>query len=231
MNSEPMIQVPIPQHVQRAESSLAPPDPLPPPKVTHMTEFFIQGVESEVRRLMPVSLGLRAYLVQLAGTLHLNELELVAWAYVLKRVLYGEPLDSQTPLLQFSAYLAKTLMCRDLAGIDAELARNCPAFKASYEQWLASHRRCADLSIRDLHFQFKDMWTRGRTCSNTVNLNSVVDSLVQATTKATETPCALLSDSSFEPGERQPSGSSASTEAPQTHSGFLDQLSAFSLRI
>lgn len=230
MNSEPTIEVPIPQHIQGSEACRAPPDPLPSPKVTHMTEFFIQVVESEVGQLMPVSRGLQAYLLQLAGMLRLNELELVAWAYVLKRALYGEPLDTQTPLLQFSAYLAKSLLCRDLSGIDRELAKHCPTFKPSYEHWLASHQRCADVTIRDLHFQFKDMWTHNRTCTATVNLNSVVDCIVQATTRAADTPQSLLS-ASLEPGERQFSGSSVSTEAPQTNSGLMDQLSTFSLHI
>ncbi len=199
-----------------------------------MTEFFIRVVEKEVSRFMPMSLMLHGYCLQLVARLQMNELELVAWAYVLKRVLYGVPPGSQPALLHYSAYLAKTLLCRDMSDIDAELAKHSPAFKESYEQWLASHQRYADLTMRDMHNQFKDMWTYGRACSGMVNLNTVVDGIVQANTATVENPRSQLSEniSICQPDERQFSGSSASTEDPRAHSGsILDHLSTFNLRI
>ena len=234
MNSEAVIQVPIPQHLQSSEACQAPLSPLPPPRTTHMTEYFTQVVEKEVSRFMPMSLMVHGYCLQLVARLRLNELELVAWAYVLKRVLYGEPLCFQTALLHYSAYLAKTLMCRDMSDINAEHAKHYPAFKESYEQWLSSHQRFGHITMRDMHIQFKDMWTYGRACSSTVNLNTVVDGIVQATTAKTENPLSQLPEntSTCQPDERQFSGSSVSTEAPRTHSGlFLDHLPTFNLRI
>lgn len=234
MNSEADIQVPIPQHMPSSVACQAPLNPLSPPRVTHMTEYFTQVVEKEVSRFMPMTLMLKGYCLQLVARLKLNELELVAWAYVLKRILYGEPLCSQTPLLHYSAYLAKTLMCRDMSDIDSEHAKHYPTFRESYEQWLASHQRFTQLTMRDMHMQFKDMWTSGRVCSNTVNLNTVVDGIVQATTSTNEHPSSQLTEntSTCQPDERQFSGSSVSTEAPRTHSGLLlDHLTTFSLRI
>jgi len=151
-------------------------------KATHVTEFFIKSVEGVVNQLCTNPLALRPYVHHLAGSLRLNELELVAWTFVLKKALYGEGQDRQLRVLQYSAYLAKFLMCKSMDCYDVALSREDPQFLTSYALWLASHKRCAELSIRDLHAEFKDMWSRGKASGSRENLNSVVDSIVQAKT-------------------------------------------------
>lgn len=152
------------------------------PKATHMTEFFIKAVEGVVDQLCANPQAIRPYVYHLAGSLRLNELELVAWMFVLKKALYGEAQDRQLRALQYSAYLTKAAMCKSMDYYDIALRREDPHFPANYAQWLASHRRCAEISIRDLHTQFKEMWTRGKESGSRENLNVVVDSIVQAKT-------------------------------------------------
>lgn len=151
-------------------------------KATHVTEFFIKAVEGVVDQLCTNPQALRPYVHHLADSLRLNELELVAWTFVLKKALYGEGQDRQLRALQYSAYLAKSLMCRSMDCYDTALSREDPHFVASYALWLTSHKRCAEIGIRDLHSQFREMWSRGKTSGTRENLNSVVDSIVQAKT-------------------------------------------------
>lgn len=208
MNSDP-----------RKDTAQSLPTPCFPPKLTHMSERFLLSVETEVARFMPVSPWLRTYLLRLAMLLQMSELELVSWTHLLKRALYGEPRQSHIAALQFSAYLSKSLMCRDIKEIDALFATEYPSFREDYEQWLARHPRCLDLKLSDLHFQFKSMWTQGKADASTIRLNSVVDSIISGQAAGDNLyllPKGHLAD--FRPNEMPLIGSFISTEASWSQS-------------
>lgn len=168
------------------------------PKATHMTEFFLKGVELVVDQLCVKPQDLHPYVTHLAKSFLLNELELVAWIFILKRALYGESQERQLRTLQYSAYLAKTLMSRHMDVFERALNREEPQFQANYTQWLTSHPRCREINVRDLHMQYKDMWTRGKSRDTPENLNQVVDSIVQAKTEMKTDELELPLHGSFE---------------------------------
>ena len=148
-----------------------------------MTEFFIKAVEEEVEQLCTSSSALRRTVPALARLFQLNELELVAWNYIVKKALYGETQSMQLISLQFSAYLAKSLMCENMSFFDQIARMKDPKFDENYAFWLTKHRRCKELDIRILHSQFKDMWSLGKVRNTPDNLNQVVDAIVNAKTQ------------------------------------------------
>lgn len=146
----------------------------------------MRALEEVVKQLCKCFPALRSYIQHLARMLQLNELELVAWAVVLKKTLYAESEEEQRQSLLFSAYLAKSLLCRNVRDWEGVLFNQDPHFRAHYTSWLAAHHRCTDLSLSDLHRQFKDLWNFGKPSHFHENLNLVVDSLVQAKTRRIE---------------------------------------------
>lgn len=179
-------------------------------QLTHTCERFLLAVESEVARFTPVTSCLRTFLLQLAMTLQMNGLEIVAWNQLLRRALYAEPRHLHTSSLLFSAYLAKSLLSRGIAAdIDAQLAKQYPNFEEKYEMWLKKHQRCTDLVIPDLHFQFKHMWTLGTAGAQTTRLDSVVERLIYAPKPAYPLTRSRTLDFKF----GRLTGSSISTEA------------------
>ena len=149
---------------------------------THTTEFFIQAVEGVVKQLCRFFPALRPDIQRLARTFQLNELELTAWAFVLKKTLYGESEEKQRLSLLYSAYLSKSLLSRNTCEWKEALLNQDPDFQTNYTSWLAVHQRCTELSLSDLHRQFKDLWNFGKLSHCPENLNLVVDSLVHAKT-------------------------------------------------
>lgn len=191
------------------------------PNLTHISEQFLLSVETEVARFMPISPWLRTYLLHLAMLLQMNELELVSWTHLLRRALYGEPRQSHITVLQYSAYLSKSLMCRDIKEIDALFVKEYPNFREDYKQWLNRHPRCLDLKLSDLHFQFKSMWTQGKADASTIRLNSVVDSLISNQAAGSNLylfPKGHFAD--FRPNEIPLISSFRSTEASWSLSGL-----------
>lgn len=167
-------------------------------KVTHVTEFFMNAVEAVVEQLCANPQDLRPYIKRLAGSLRLNELELVAWMFVLKKALYGEMQDRQLKALQFSAYLSKSLMCRNADFCETALRKEDAHFQDSYPLWLASHSRCAEMNVRDLHAEYREMCIRGKKREAPENLNRVVDFIVQAKTETKVDALELPLNNSFE---------------------------------
>ena len=114
----------------------------------------------------------------LACSLDMNKVELVAWMQVLRKALLGEREDGQFRAVQFSAYLAKSLLSPE--NLDAAWKSQPPAFKSDYDAWLLTHRHCSQLSMKQLHLQFLDFSMPTNPFTPRLTLNSVVDNIIQA---------------------------------------------------
>ena len=213
MNSSPTIETPAPIHPEKPESTAESMETVAQlfalhPKVTHITEFFKNAIEEEVEHFCANPLGLKPYVQHLSSSLLMNELELAAWMYVLKKALYGEAQERQLRALQYSAYLSKSLMSRDMSLFDAALNREDPQFLDSFRAWLKSHKRCSELTVRELHSQFKELWARGKQSGSRENLNTVVDGIVQAKTEVkNEEPQMILPEVPSQRNSFEASGS------------------------
>lgn len=114
----------------------------------------------------------------LACALNMNKVELVAWMQVLRKALIGEREDGHFRAVQFSAYLAKSLLSPE--NLDAAWKSQPPAFKSDYDAWVLSHQHCSQLSMRQLHLQFLDFSLPSNPHPPRLTLNSVVDNIIQS---------------------------------------------------
>ncbi len=112
----------------------------------------------------------------LASSLDMNKLELVVWVQVLRKALLGEKEEGHLRAVQFSAYLAKSML--NSTNTDAAWQTQSPAFLSDYKAWLLTHSHCTQLSNRQLHLRFLRL-----SLIPTVHIqptyNLVVNSLVQ----------------------------------------------------
>ena len=217
MNREPEIYVPIPTHVQ---SLAVVTEPLPLPRLNRMMEIFIDAADIQLKQYIPAITGSRMLILQLVAVMQMKELEIVAWTFVFRRALYGEPQSMMITGLQFSAYLAKSLLCNDMKEVEDAVQRRWLNFKPAYEFWLARHPRCTDINLHDLHQQFKSMWTLEHKPSVAVSLNTVVDDIVQVASAPTEEEKCLREQGR----ETQGSGLMESMETVNTQSGLVGEV-------
>lgn len=149
-----------------------------PGPVSRLQDFVLDRIVQQVGEMCAPGWNWSVVVHTLACALSLNKLELAAWMQVLGKALLGEKQDSHLSAVQFSAYLAKSLL--NPASVDAAWSRQSEAFEADYQVWLLSHGHCTQLSSRQLHIQFLQLYQRpARHLQPT--LNHVVYSLVQET--------------------------------------------------
>lgn len=113
----------------------------------------------------------------LVCALDMNKVELVAWMQVLRKALLGEREDGHFRAVQFSAYLAKSLLSPE--NLDAAWKGQIQPFKSDYEAWLLTHSHCSQLSMKQLHLQFIDISMPSNPRLRPT-LNSVVDNIMHA---------------------------------------------------
>lgn len=158
------------------------PDPtcpaaLPPVHVSRLQELAIDRVIAEVTQLCIPGWDWGAMVRGLVCALEMNKIELVAWMQVLRKALLGEKGDGHFRAVQFSAYLAKSLLSPE--NLDAAWKRELQVFKSDYDAWLQTHHHCSQLSMKQLHLQFLDLSLPSNPRFRPT-LNTVVDTILHA---------------------------------------------------
>lgn len=153
------------------------PATIPPVHVSRLQELVLDRVITEVRQLCVPGWDWGAMVRGLVCALDMNKVELVAWMQVLRKALLGEREDGHFRAVQFSAYLAKSLLSPE--NLDAAWKGQIQAFKSDYEAWLLTHSHCSQLSMKQLHLQFIDISMPSNPRLRPT-LNSVVDNIMHA---------------------------------------------------
>lgn len=146
--------------------------------ISRLQDYVLGRIVQQVREMCVAGWDWDAVVRTLACGLELNKLELVAWMQVLGKALLGEMPESHLSVVQFSAYLAKSLLNPAYAA--AAWNGQSAAFKTDYQVWLSCHSHCTQLSSRQVHLQFLQLTLQPAqrvqpTC------NRIVDSLLQET--------------------------------------------------
>jgi hypothetical protein len=155
------------------------PNFLPSP-TSRIPDFVLSRIAAEVTAICAPEWNWSTVVHTLACSLDMNKLELVAWMQVLRKALLGEKEEWHLRAVQFSAYLAKSVL--NPTNPDAAWQTQSPAFLSDYKAWLLTHSHCTQISNRQLHLQFLRL-----SITPTVRIqptyNLVVNSLVQEESK------------------------------------------------
>ena len=152
---------------------------------SRLSDLVLDRIALEVGQLCTPIWNWRAVIQTLTCALDMNKVEAVAWMQVLRKALLGEREDSHLRTVQFTAYLAKSILNPD--NLDAGWKQQPLAFQADYADWLAAHPHCASLSVRQVHLQFFNMSLPFDPRMHPT-LNSVVDMIMDQEPKEVKKP-------------------------------------------
>ena len=147
-----------------------------PSPTSRLPDFVLNRIVAEVTEMCTPGWNWSAVVNTLACTLDMNKLELVVWMQVLRKALLGEKEEWHLRAVQFSAYLAKSML--NSTNTDAAWQTSSPAFLSDYKAWLLTHSHCTQLSNRQLHLHFLRL-SLIPTAHVQPTCNFVVNSLVQ----------------------------------------------------